>query len=109
MSTAVQLQSERVVVDAPMSFTGSAKRLRRLTRPLPGGIIVAIPLIAAAWVVVAAWYVVAVVLFGVLFIPWRLLRRHQRLNRMRRLQHREELAVLAKLQAANGSANDFDD
>ena len=73
MSTAVQLQSEKVVIDAPMSFTGSAKRLGGSTRPLPGGIIIAVPLILLAWVAVAAWYVVAVVLFGVLLIPWRLL------------------------------------
>ena len=106
MSTSIQLHSERVVVDSPMSFTGSAKRLRQLTRPLPGGIIVAVPLILLAWVAVAVWYVVVVFLFGVLFIPWRLLRRHQRLNRRRRLQHREHLAVLAELEQPRVEARD---
>ncbi len=104
MSTTVALQSEKVIVDAPMSFTGSAKRLRRLTRPLPGGIIVAVPLILLAWVAVAAWYLIFL-LFCPIAISWRLLRRHQRLNRMRRLQHREQLAVLAELQREASGAN----
>ena len=102
MTTPAKLQSEQVVVAAPMSFAGSAQRLWKLTR-LPGPLhwVAAIPvivLIAIAWVAVAAWYVVTLFLFGVLLIPWRLLRRHQRLLRRRRLQHREQLAVLAELQ-----------
>jgi hypothetical protein len=80
-----QLASEQVVVEAPMSYTGSARRLWRKYRGIRRP--VAPIAIVLAWVVVTAWYVV----FGVLVIPYRLLRRGHRKERRAQLRHQEAL------------------
>src|SRR5213079_1110485 len=60
---ASKLESEKVVVAAPLSYAGSAARIWRLTglHPHPGARIglgiLAILLILAAWCVVTSWYV----------------------------------------------------
>lgn len=85
-----RLPSEQVIVQAPMSYTGSRRRIvRRVTRHTRLALPAAVPLVAAAWVVVTAWYVI----FGVLVIPWRLIRRGQRRDRCDQLRHREALAA----------------
>jgi hypothetical protein len=74
---ASQLQSEKVVVAAPMSFAGSAGRIWKLvslrpdpwTRVLLG--VLAIALIVLAWTVVLAWYL----FWGIWLVPYRLIRR----------------------------------
>ena len=94
-----QLASEKVVVSAPFSFAGSAQRIWKITKadtlilklilvPL------AITLIIAAWMFVACWYFVMYVLFGILFIPYRLLRRSSRKNKRDKLRHREVLDAI---------------
>lgn len=87
------MESERVVVQAPMSFVGSARRIWMIQRrddalqvPLT---VLALVLIPLAWCFVVAWYV----FFGILVIPWRLLRRGQRRRRQEELRHREVLAM----------------
>ena len=96
-----QLASEKVVVSAPFSFAGSAQRIWKITKvdnlifklilvPL------AIMLIIAAWMFVACWYFVMYVLFGILFIPYRLLRRSSRKNKRDKLRHREVLDAIEK-------------
>lgn len=91
-----QLASERVVVSAPFSFAGSAQRiwnmtnvdsviLRLLLVPL------AIILIMLTWMFVVCWYFVIYVLFGLWFIPYRLLRRGSRKRKQEKLRHREVL------------------
>ena len=96
-----QFASEKVVVSAPFSFAGSAQRIWKITKvdnlifklilvPL------AITLIIAAWMFVACWYFVMYVLFGILFIPYRLLRRSSRKNKRDKLRHREVLDAIEK-------------
>ena len=71
-----------MVVESPLSYTGSAKRIwRALGRSwlIPFGLI----LIFLAWSFVTAWYLT----WGLLVAPWRLLRRGQRRNKqVRRLE-----------------------
>jgi len=90
--------SENIVVEAPMSFTGSAKRIWKLTKTenillkwlfiIP----VALLLISFAWGLVILWYMV----FGILLIPYRLIRRNNRSNKRNKLRHREILENLEK-------------
>lgn len=89
-----KLASERVILAAPMSFSGSRARIWRLTELGDGVwlkwlllVPLAVILVCAAWCAVFAWYCV----FGIFVIPWRLLRRGQRKNKKMELQHREIL------------------
>jgi hypothetical protein len=96
----------RPVIAAPLSFTGSAERIIRrglipATRAMwawrPGGPpwvlglatiaaflaagmlwMTGVYLLAAVWFLVACWYVLIFGVFGLLVIPWRMWRRHQR-------------------------------
>lgn len=91
-----KLASEKVVISAPFSFAGSAQRIWKMTdveNPFLKFILalIAIVFIMFAWVFVACWYFVLYVLFGILFIPWRLLRRGSRKRKQERLRHREVL------------------
>lgn len=70
---------EKPIVAAPMSFTGSAQRLwrpvTRMTSPAKvalGSVMVLV--ILMAWTLVLCWYL----FWGILVVPWRLLRRGQR-------------------------------
>ena len=94
-----QLSSEKVVVSAPFSFIGSAQRIWKITRvdnPIAKTllIVLALALIACAWVFVAFWYFVMYVLFGVFFILYRLLRRGSRKRKQEKLRHREVLKAI---------------
>ena len=85
------LESERVVVQAPMSFVGSARRIWRMTQredqwQVPATVL-ALVVIPLAWSVIVAWYLV----FGIFVIPWRLLRRGQRQRKQDALRQREVL------------------
>ncbi len=91
-----RLASEEIVVSAPMSFHGSAKRIWKLTRLTPdngpatfGLAVLAILLIPCAWACVLTWYVV----FGIFLIPYRLIRRGDRTRKRNDLRHREMLAA----------------
>lgn len=87
------LASERVVIQSPMSFVGSTRRIWKITRvgnpivrwalAVPAAVI----LLAFAWIVVAAW----TLLFGIFLVPWRLLRRGSRRRKQDALRHREIL------------------
>lgn len=92
--TSQKLASEQVVVSAPMSFQGSAKRAWKLTRLGPPAakfatVPLAILLISVWWVVICAWYAV----FSVLLVPYRLIRRGSRKRKVEELRHRERLAA----------------
>lgn len=88
-----KLRSERIVVESPTSFTGSAKRIWRLTGTANAWLrwLLAIPgallLIALAWVLVAAYTLV----FGLLLVPWRLIRRRGRTRKLDEARHREQM------------------
>jgi len=84
------LSSEKVVVEAPMSFTGSARRIMRLAREADGwaGLVLLVLLVAAValvWCLVMAWYLT----WGLCLVPYRLIRRRQRRDKVARLRHRE--------------------
>lgn len=91
-----KLQSEKVVISAPLSYAGSAARLWKLTgisdqlaaRVALG--VAAVILILGAWCVVTAWYVI----FGLLLVPYRLIRRGSRKRKREALQHRETIAAI---------------
>lgn len=96
-----KLKSEKVVISSPLSFSGSAKRIWKITdvdspavKALLG--LVAAILILFAWIFVAFWYVLIYVVFGILFIPYRLLRRSSRKQKQAKLRHREVLDAIEK-------------
>lgn len=97
---AEKLASEKVVVSAPFSFAGSARRIWKMTKTdnellrwlllVP----VALTLIMFAWTFVCFWYFIMYVIFGILFIPFRLWRRGARKNKRNELRHRELLEAV---------------
>jgi hypothetical protein len=96
---AAKLESEKVTVAAPLSYAGSAARIWRLTglagvnahpSARVGLAVLAIHLTALAWVFVTAWYLT----WGLLLVPYRLIRRGQRKDRRQALQHREMLSAI---------------
>jgi len=101
-----RLESEEVVLASPMSFTGSARRLWKLTRgdhansladaAIYSGVIL---LIAVVWVLVLFWYSLLVG-FGWAFALlglYRLIRRGQRKDHMQELRHRELLTTIHQI------------
>lgn len=94
-----ELKSEKIVLSSPLSFIGSARRIWKLTNVdniamrlllIP----VTVVLILCAWMFVAFWYFIIYILFGILFIPYRLLRRSSRKQKQERLRHREVLDAI---------------
>ena len=92
-----KLKSEQVILAAPISFHGSAARIWKIT-DTPNKIqkffliCLALPLILFAWIIVLSWYVI----FGLLLVPYRLVRRGQRKRKMENLRHREVLGAGGK-------------
>lgn len=94
-----QLASEKVVVSAPLSFSGSAQRIWKVTNvdnPIAKIVLslIAITLIAGAWVFVLFWYFIMYVLFGVFFFIFRLFTRGRRKSKRDKLRHREVLDAI---------------
>lgn len=92
-----RLASESVVLQAPASYRGSARRLWALTRPgRPWAALLTVPLVLAlvlgAWGLVTVWYL----LFGLFLAPFRLVRRGSRKRRREELRHREVLEAAAR-------------
>lgn len=93
-----KLASEQVVISAPMSFSGSATRIWKLTNADNAAlkllllVPLALLLITVVWVIVLCWYLV----FGILVIPYRLIRRGSRKNKRDQLRHREMLEAIQK-------------
>lgn len=93
-------RSQDVVVAAPMSFAGSAARLWRFARyPAGGGWqaaarigtgFLAVMAIMFTWMLILAWYC----MWGLLLVPYRLVRRGQRREKRDRLRHEETLRAL---------------
>jgi hypothetical protein len=94
------LASEKVIVEAPASFVGSYKRLRQKgdewslavdEQWQKVGVAVGVTLLVfTAWTLVLTWYA----FFGLLVVPYRLIRRGQRSRERAELQHREQLAAI---------------
>lgn len=94
-----KLASEKVVVSAPLSFSGSAQRIWKITdveNPIAKFALslLAITLIVAAWMFVLCWYFVMYVLFGVFFFIFRLFTRGRRKSKRDKLRHREVLDAI---------------
>lgn len=90
-----------VILSAPMSFVGSARRLTRglwsnrglLFRILFGWWLL-LTLMMIAWVVIAAWYLT----FGIFLIPYRLVRRGSRKRKREDLMHADLISAIADRQ-----------
>lgn len=93
-----KLASEKVVISAPFSYHGSAARIWKITNGSSNaawGVILkllAVILIGVAWMLVTWWYLV----FGILVVPYRLIRRGSRKRKMESLRHRELLTAINK-------------
>ena len=99
---AERFASEKIVVSAPFSFNGSALRIWKITDTenyalkwfllIPAALI----LVCCAWMLVAVWYVIMYVCLGILFIPYRLIRRSGRKQKRDKLRHREIIDAIEK-------------
>lgn len=78
-------KSDKIVIEAPMSFTGSAKRIWRYCGNPVVGLLIGLPLIIVAWCFVLAWYAI----FGIWVIPYRLVRRGQRKQKLEAARYAE--------------------
>jgi uncharacterized protein DUF1707 len=99
-----RLASEDVIINAPMSYAGSAQRIMRLRRQANGGgklvaiTVLAVVLTMVVWVLVTAWYLT----WGLLLVPYRLLRRGARKRKAEAIRHRELMGTVQG--SAAGSA-----
>jgi hypothetical protein len=81
-----------------MSMAGAVDRIWPLTRLSTNPYarvaltVTAVALIGCAWTMVLFWYCC----FGLLLVPFRLLRRGQRKRKRQALQHREMLAAIER-------------
>ena len=95
-----RLTSEKVIVSAPTSFSGSAQRIWKITNTsnlkLKWFVLapIALCLIMSAWILVFMWYIVIFGLFGIFVVPFRLLTRSGRYHKRSKLQHRELLEAI---------------
>jgi hypothetical protein len=101
-----RLASEDVIINAPLSYAGSAQRIWRIRRRATEGwqavaiTLLAILLILLAWAFVTSWYL----FWGLLLVPYRLLRRGARKRNAEALRHRELLGTVQGAAAASSSA-----
>ncbi len=96
-----KLKSEKIIISSPLSFIGSVKRIWKITDVDNPAVKMLLSLVAAAlilfaWVFVAFWYVLIYVVFGIFFIPYRMLRRSSRKQKQAKLRHREVLEAIEK-------------
>lgn len=102
----VRLASEDVIINAPMSYAGSAQRIFRLRRRAEGGgalatiTALAILLILMVWIFVTVWYLI----WGIWLVPYRLLRRGARKRKAEALRHRELMGTIEGSAAASAAA-----
>ena len=97
--TPIYLRSEEVIVQAPFSYTGSTLRILHAMMPWArkqtnkwaraGAYSLVYTLLALAWLGVTLWYLT----FGVLLVPYRLIRRSDRNRQRQQLQHEELMAA----------------
>jgi DUF1707 SHOCT-like domain len=101
-----RLPSEDVIISAPMSYVGSAQRIMRVRRraqgagPLAAITVLAILLVVLAWTLVTAWYLT----WGLLLVPYRLLRRGARKRKVEAMRHRELMGTIQGSAAASAEA-----
>lgn len=101
-----RLASEDVIINAPMSYAGSAQRIMRIRRRAPGGwklfavTVLAILFVLAAWFCVTVWYLT----WGLWLVPYRLLRRGARKRKAEAMRHRELIGTIQGSAAASAAA-----
>lgn len=83
----MKIESERVIIEAPLSFTGSAKRIWRVSDSVVYQVLAVLIFIPLAWVFILAWYMI----FGIFLVPYRMIRRSQRKQKRDALRHKELL------------------
>lgn len=88
----MNMQSDKIVIEAPLSFAGSAKRIWRISGNALVRIFILLPLVFFAWCFVLCWYA----FFGVLIIPYRLIRRSSRKQKRDKLRHYELVDAAGK-------------
>jgi len=95
LAETVRQKSEDVIINAPMSFAGAAQRAfrvrRKITTPVLGTV-VAVLLTFVWWIFVLCWYL----FFGILLVPYRILRRGARKRKQEAIRHREVMAALER-------------
>jgi len=105
-SPPIRLASEDVIINAPMSYAGSAQRILRLRRlahspgPTVAITILAIVLVLLAWALVTVWYF----FWGLWLVPYRVLRRGARKRKAEALRHRELMGTIQGSAAASAVA-----
>jgi uncharacterized protein DUF1707 len=101
-----RLPSEDVILSAPMSYSGSAARIMRIRRranserQLTAYTVLAVSLVVVVWACVTVWYL----MWGVLLIPYRLLRRAARRRKLEAMRHRELMGTIEGSAAGSASA-----
>lgn len=93
------MESEKIILQSPLSFAGSARRIWRLSDTSWVQLFVLVPVIAMTWLLICVWYVFAIVFFGIFFLAWRLIRRRGREKKVDAARHREVLAALKSNQS----------
>jgi hypothetical protein len=96
-----KLESESIIVEAPFSFTGATKRIWRVVENTEDPRIkafVVIPIVVMTLMVVYAGIVMWYIMFGLLLVPFRLIRRSQRNKKLQKAQHKEMLEVMRSMQ-----------
>lgn len=95
-----KLESETIIVEAPFSFTGATKRIWRVVEktedPKVRAFVVA-PLVVIVLMFVYAGILSWYAMFGLLLLPFRLIRRSQRNKKLQKAQHKEMLEVMRSL------------
>ena len=105
-----RLASEDVIINAPMSYAGSAQRIMRLRRHGSSGAalaaltVLALTLSVLVWMIVSAWYLIVFVLLGLVTVPYRLLRRGSRKRKAEAMRHRELMGTIQGSAAASAAA-----
>jgi len=95
-----------VIINAPMSYAGSAQRIMRLRRRARRNAtksavtVLAVLLVILAWVLVTVWYLV----WGFWLVPYRLLRRAARKRKAEALRHRELMGTIQGAASASAAA-----
>jgi hypothetical protein len=89
------MQSNKIVIESPMSFAGSRKRILNLSDNA-GVKAMLWFVVLVAWIFVGIWYVFAVGIFGWLLIPFRIFRRGSRRDKRLAAQHREMMEQLKR-------------
>lgn len=93
-----KLESEDIVIESPMSFTGATKRIWRVME-FKGNVwvkwLVIFPAVVLTLYFVYSFIFVWYLVFGLFLVPFRLLRRSSRKKQVTAAQHRELMTALS--------------